>query len=60
MLLNVDNAGAERMSCGRLFHMTKPATLSRMNLCEIAYVGHVTIFSSVCTSACCLVVVLGL
>jgi len=33
-------------------------TLSRMNLS--GYVGHVTIFSSVFTIACCLVVGLGL
>ena len=33
-------------------------TLSRMNLS--GYVGHVTIFSSMFTTACCLVVGLGL
>ena len=33
-------------------------TLSRMNLS--GYVGHVTIFSSMFTIACCLVVGLGL
>jgi len=33
-------------------------TLSRMNLS--GYLGHVTIFSSVFTIACCLVVGLGL